>query len=88
MRRHQIELLKTGPSTRTLYRYTCLTQGSRGERDNSNDSVELVLSQVHGLWRKFSERFGVKWVKLETGIRQALEVAARQAVLDRTQQCA
>lgn len=46
------------------------------------DEIELLPSQAHALWRKYSERFGVEWVKPETGIREAIEVAARQATLD------
>lgn len=46
------------------------------------DEIELLPSQVHGLWKKFSQRFGVEWVKPETGIREAMEVAARQASAD------
>lgn len=46
------------------------------------DDIQLFPAQAHALWKKFSERFGVDWVKPETGIREALEVAARQAIVD------
>lgn len=42
------------------------------------DQVDMLQSHVHQLWKLHSSRYAVEWVSPESGIRQAMEVAARQ----------
>jgi len=48
----------------------------------TEDGVEISLAKVYQLWKIHSARFAMDWAPLESGMRQALEVAARQATID------
>lgn len=48
----------------------------------TEDGVEISLAKVYQLWKIHSSRFAMDWAPLESGMRQALEVAARQATIE------
>ena len=46
------------------------------------DGIALLPTHAYQLWQMHSSRFAVEWVPLESGIRQSLQVAARQIVIN------
>ncbi|MFC7518318.1 hypothetical protein ACFQUU_25220 [Herbaspirillum sp. GCM10030257] len=46
------------------------------------DGIALLPTYAYQLWQMHSSRFAVEWAPLESGIRQSLQVAARQIVIN------